>query len=125
MKIYKTIDIVLQISVILLMVAGGIAGIPGGIFIGIFALGFLQTVSVLVHLSQKHEAWISRLRKIYYWLLLLPAGGFILAILQEAEDKYDMAGLKEMVFVLGISLLIAIYYLIICLLEWRKMNKQH
>jgi hypothetical protein len=125
MKSYKTIDIVLQLSVILLMVIGSFAGIPGGIFAGIFVLGFLQIVSVLVHLSQKHQPWISRLRKIYYWLLLLPVGGFILALLQKPEDKYDMAGIEEMIFVLGVSILIALYYLVICLVEWRKMKKQN
>jgi hypothetical protein len=123
MKTYKSIDILLQLSIILNMVIGGLVGMPGGIFAGIFILGFLQIVSVLVHLSQRSQPWISPLRKIYYWLLLLPVGGFVLALFQESEDKYDMAGLQEMIFVLGISILIALYYLIVCFIELRKMNK--
>jgi hypothetical protein len=122
MKTYKIIDIVLQLLTILLMAIGNFIEVPG-LFIGIFILGFLQIVSVLVHLAQKHQPWISRLRKIYYWTLLLPAGGFILALLQKPEDKYDMAGIEEMIFVLGISILIGLFYFIICAIELRKMSK--
>jgi len=121
-KTYKTWDIILQLAAIAFMVVGNFLEIPG-LFIGIFLLGFIQIVSALVHIGKRHEPWISKLRIIYYLSLLLPVGGFIAAILQKPEDKYDMAGIEEMIFVLIVSILIALFYLVICSIELRRLRK--
>lgn len=122
MKTYKTWDIILQIATILFMAIGNFLEVPG-VFVGIFLLGAIQVISVLVHLGKRHEPWFSKLRFIYYGSLLLPIGGVIAALLQKPEDKYDMAGIGEMLFVLAVSILIALFYLIICAIELRRMKK--
>ena len=122
MKTYKTWDIVLQLAAIVFMIVGNFLEIPG-LFIGIFVLALIQIISVLVHIGKRHEQWFSKLRIIYYISLLLPISGFIAAILQKPEDKYDMAGIEEMIFVLIVSILIALFYLLICAIELRRMRK--
>lgn len=122
MKVFKNIDITLQVTVMLYMLLGMILDWPGFYF-GIFILGFIQLTSALIHLAWRNKSWISKLRKIYFWLLLLPLGGFIVAIMQQSKDKYKMGGLLEMMFVLAISLLLALFYLVISFIELRRLIK--
>ena len=121
MKKYKVVDIILQVLAMLAIIIGAISDF-GTFIYAVFLLGLLQITSMLVHLVVK-EDWKSKLRKIYHWLLLLPAGGFIYAINQKAEEKYDMPGLETMFYVLIFSLLLGIFYFIICIIEWRRMKK--
>ena len=121
MKKYKSIDIIIQVLAMLAIIIG--AFIDFGVFIyAVVLLGFVQIISTLVHLPVK-EAWKTKLRKIYHWALLLPVGGFIYALNQKSKEKYDMPGLETMVYVLLISLLLAVFYLIISIIEWRRMRK--
>ena len=121
MKKNKSIDIIIQVLAMLAILIG--AFIDFGVFIyAVVLLGFVQIISTLVHLSVK-EACKTKLRKIYHWALLLPVGGFIYALNQKSKEKYDMPGLETMVYVLLISLLLAVFYLIISIIEWRRMRK--
>ena len=121
MKKYKAIDIIVQVLVMLAMILGSAFGFGAFLYV-VVLLGLVQIISMLVHLSVKEE-WKSKLRKIYHWALLLPVGGFIYALNQKSKEKYDMPGLETMVYVLLISLLLAVFYLIISILEWGKMKK--
>ena len=121
MKKYKAIDIIIQVLIMLAMILGAAFGF-GAFLYAMVLLGFVQIISMLVHLPVKEE-WKSKLRKIYYWALLLPVGGFIYALNQESKEKYDMPGLETMMYVLLVSLLLAVFYFIISIIEWRKMKK--
>ncbi len=122
MKTYKTIDIGFQAFIMLSMVLS-YAFASAAILYGVFILGFVQLISMLFHLPVKQE-WKSKLRKIYHWCLLLPVIGFVYALNQDGEDKYSMAGMETMFFVLVFSLLLAIFYITICIIEFKKMKKQ-
>ena len=122
MKELKTGDFVLQLVVILVIIIGT-AMVGSTILMGLFLLGAVQILSVIVHLFHRNKAWISSLRKLYYWLLLLPLGGFIYALNVQREDKYDMPELEIMFYVAIVSYLLGIFYFIITIIEWRKLSK--
>jgi hypothetical protein len=124
MKEFKTADFILQLIVILVIIVGTITE-GSTILMGLFLLGGVQLLSVIVHLFLKNKLWISKLRKIYYWLLLLPVGGFIYALNMEREDKYDMPEMEVMFYVGIVSYLLGIFYFIITIIEWRKASKQN
>ncbi len=121
MKTYKSIDIGLQALIIVAMILS-YAFSSAAILYGVFILGFVQLISMLVHLPVK-QVWKSKLRKIYHWCLLLPVVGFVYALNQDGEDKYNMAGMETMLYVLIFSLLLAIFYLTICVIEFKKLKK--
>jgi hypothetical protein len=124
MKELKTGDFVLQLLVILIIIIGT-ATVGSTILLGLFLLGGVQILSVIVHLFYRKETWISPLRKIYYWLLLLPVGGFIYAMSIDREGKYDMPELEVMLYVGTFSYLLGIFYFIITIIEWRRLSKQN
>src|ERR1043165_2784112 len=121
MKVYKILDIALQIITMLYMFLGIIFELPG-FFWGIFVLGALQIISALTHLFWRKETWFSKLRKVYYWLLLLPVAVFILALIEDHYSDAEMAGLIEFVVLAGISMLMALFYLTICIIETRRLK---
>ena len=92
MKKYKSIDILIQAVAMLAVILGSAFGF-GTFIYAVVLLGLVQIISMLVHLSVK-DGWKSKLRKIYHWSLLLPAGGFVYALNQESKEKYDVAGLE-------------------------------
>ena len=57
----------------LFMVIGNFLEVTG-LLIRIFLLEAIQNISVLIHFGKRLEAWISKLRIIYYASLLLPVG---------------------------------------------------
>ena len=121
MKTFKSIDIGLQVLIIAAMILS-YAFSSAAILYGVFLLGIVQLISMFVHLPVKQE-WKSKLRKIYHWCLLLPVVGFVYALNQDGEDKYNMAGMETMLYVLIFSLLLAIFYLTICVIEFKKLKK--
>jgi hypothetical protein len=122
MKDLKTGDFILQLLVILFIIFGTI--VEGTtILTGLFLLGAVQIISVIIHLIYRKEPWISKLRPVYHWLLLLPVGGFIYAMVADSSDKYDMEGLEVMFYVGIFSYLLGIFYFIITIIEWRKIRK--
>ncbi|TMI61744.1 MAG: hypothetical protein E6H07_17750 [Bacteroidetes bacterium] len=124
MKELKTGDFVLQLLVILIIIIGT-ASVGSTILMGLFLLGGVQILSVIVHLFHRDKPWISPLRKFYYWLLLLPLGGFIYALNVDHVDKYDMPELEVMFYVGIVSYLLGIFYFIITIIEWRKVSNQN
>lgn len=120
MKTYKSIDIGLQAFIMFAMILS-YAFSSAAILYGVLLLGIVQLISMLVHLPVKQE-WKSKLRKIYHWCLLLPVVGFVYALNQDREDKYTMAGMETMLYVLIFSLLLAIFYLTICIIEFKKLK---
>jgi hypothetical protein len=124
MKELKTGDFVLQ-SLVIAIIIIGTATVGSTILMGLFLLGGVQILSVIVHFFHRDKPWISPLRKIYYWLLLLPLGGFIYALNVDREDKYDMPELEIMLYVGFVSYLLGIFYFIITIIEWRKVSKQN
>ena len=124
MKELKTGDFVLQLLVILIIIIGT-ASVGSTILMGLFLLGGVQILSVIVHLFHRDKPWISTLRKFYYWLLLLPLVGFIYSLNVDNEDKYDMPELEVMFYVGIVSYLLGIFYFIITIIEWRKVSNQN
>jgi hypothetical protein len=124
MKAFKTCDFILQLIVIAFIIIGT-AIEAGTILMGLFLLGGVQVLSIIIHLFFKNKPWINKLRKIYYWLLLLPAGGIIYAMTVDPEGKSDMPELEVMFYVGIISYLIGIFYFIITIIEWRRVNKEN
>jgi hypothetical protein len=124
MKEFKTADFILQLVVILVIIAGTITE-GSTILMGLFLLGGVQLLSVIVHLFIKDKPWISKLRKIYYWLLLLPVGGFIYAMVLDENRESDWPQLEVMLYVGIVSYLLGIFYFIITIIEWRRASKQN
>jgi hypothetical protein len=124
MKEVKTGDLVLQ-SLVIAIIIIGTATVGSTILTGLFLLGAVQILSVIVHLFHRDKPWISPLRKIYYWLLLLPVGGFVYAMSIDREGKYDMPEMEVMLYVGLFSYLLGLFYFIITIIEWRRLKKQN
>lgn len=122
MKEYKRADTIIQAILILLQPLGALLQMPL-FFPCIILLGLVQLISTLIHFRWGNQSWKSKLRTVYHWMLLIPVALVVWAVLDRSEDKYDMAGLEQMIYLLIVSAIMALFYLIICIIELLRMAK--
>jgi len=122
MKEYKRTDIIIQIILIVLQPLGALLKTPL-FFPCLILLGLVQLISTLVHIRWGNQPWKSKLRIVYHWMLLIPVALIAWAILDKSEDKYDWAGLEQLIYLMMVSAVMALFYLIICIVELLRMSK--
>ena len=134
MKIFKTIDICLQIALLVLIGIGlaseNIEQLNPMVFILAFAL--TQIISILVNKAAGKQYWKKTTWRKYHLigtglvLLLL-----LVAFLQESsrntgdkDDKYAMPGLETAIYATIPAILLCLFYVVITLAEWRNLNEK-
>jgi len=133
MKAFKTLDIFIQLALLLLIVAGLMlddASLNPGIFL--LALGGWQLLSLLLHASFGNRPWkCTQWRKYHLIGMGLVLLFILIAIIQgsgsgsgDKEDKYSMEGLGTLIFASIPALLCAAFYVLISFREWSQIRKQ-
>ena len=122
MKVFKKIDIIIQVILILLQPLGALTKVPV-FFPCLILLGLVQLISTLTHIRWSNQPWKSKLRIVYHWMLLIPVALIVWAVLDKSEDKYDWAGLEQLIYLLLVSAVMALFYLTICIIEFVRMSK--
>lgn len=122
MKEYKRTDIIIQIILIVLQPLGALLETPL-FFPCLILLGLVQLISTLIHIRWGSQPWKSKLRVVYHWMLLIPVALITWAILDKSEDKYDWAGLEQLIYLMMVSAVMALFYLITCIIELVRMSK--
>ena len=120
MKAYKRADIILQIILILLQPLGALLELSV-FFPCLILLGLVQLVSTIIHISWGNQPWKSKLRIVYHWMLLIPVALFAWAMFDTSEG--DMSGLDQLIYLLMVSAVMALFYLTICIIEFWRMSK--
>jgi hypothetical protein len=87
---------------------------------GLLVLGGLQIISMVVHFFLKPPIWKSKRRKIYYVLCALCLLLMAVTVFTKLIEN-DIAIMAWMIPVTGG---VAIYYMIVCLLEIKKLQSQ-
>ena len=134
MKTYKTIDVLVQTVLIIINIIG--IAINNTNLINplgfIVALGFIQIISIIIHLIAGPLAWKKKLlRKIHSIGTLVVFAMLIIAFAQDGsgdrgdkDDKYTMYGLATLMYAAIVALFVILYYTIISWIEWRNMPKE-
>jgi hypothetical protein len=122
MKEYKRVDIIIQLILIVLQPLGALMEAPL-FFPCIILLGLAQLISTLTHIRWGAQPWKSKMRVIYHWSLLIPVALVVWAILDTSEESMTWQGLEQMIYLLMVSAVMALFYLVICIIEFVRMKK--
>lgn len=122
MLAYKKIDFAIQVillTAILILIAGTFTFEFGFLVIYVvLILGAVQLISMIVHLCASSRFRHNQLRAVYYVLLFAAIIAFILII--STDDSDDTIELL-IYYTIG-TILIGIYYTIICHVELKKLK---
>ena len=121
---YKTIDFGGQVLCIVCAGCGYWLDDSGGVLsISLLALIIFQLLSLLLHARLGDRRWKSPFRK---WHTLATIGVLLVMIyglFKPAEDKYDFSGLGIIVRALVPAAVVALFYTIICGIEWQTLRR--
>jgi heme/copper-type cytochrome/quinol oxidase subunit 2 len=134
MSRYKSIDLFLQLIVLVIVLLGLALNDPESIspFSYYILLGVIQLVSMLIHMAAGPQSWKKvKLRKIHLVGTVIVIALVVFAFMQESfsghsddkEDKYSMPGLVTLVYTMIPVTLLMLFYTVISWLEWRTMKK--
>ncbi len=134
MKAFKTFDICLQISLLVIIAVAAITGNPDKLNPMIFVLAFalMQIISLLVNMAAGKQYWKKATWRKYHligtglvFLLIL------VALLQDysgrtgdKDDKYSMPGLATILYTM-IPILLSLFYVVITWTEWKKLKEKN
>lgn len=133
MKIFKLVETILQLALIVLIGISFLVDDTGVLNPGILLITFavVQIISMLVNKAAGPQAWKqTRWRKIH----LYGVGAVILIIIIAAiqgsgggtgdkDDKYNMDGLGTLLFALLPAIALGAFYTVITITEWMKWRK--
>ena len=130
MKIFKSIDLISQLILLVLMVAAYFINDPEKLSPIMIVLIFagVQIISIIGNLGAGPQPWkMKALRKYHLIGMALVLVAIVVALLQDStgykEDKYSMPGLNTLVYATIPAILLALFYTVITWLEWKKMQK--
>lgn len=129
MKAYKSFDFFVQAILIVLMIIAFILGNENfSPFLMIVAFGFVQAISIIIHLIAGPQKWKKvLLRKIHLTgtiIVLLAIGyAFYLDNNRGSSDKYAFPGLDILIYATIPAILLSIFYFIITEEEWRESKE--
>lgn len=133
MKIFKLVETILQLALIVLIGISFLVDDTGVLNPGILLITFavVQIISMLVNKAAGPQVWKqARWRKIH----LYGVGAVILIIIIAAiqgsgggtgdkDDKYNMDGLGTLLFALLPAIALGAFYTVITITEWMKWRK--
>lgn len=133
MKAFKTLDIFIQLALILFIVAGLMLNdesLNPGMFL--LAVGCWQLLSLLIHAAIGKRPWkCTQWRKYHLIGIGVVLLFIIIAMVQgsgsgsgDKDDKYSMEGLGTLIFAMIPALLCAAFYVLISFREWSQIRKQ-
>ena len=134
MSRYKSIDLFLQLIVVLIVLSGLVLNDPESISPVSYyiLLGLIQLVSLLIHFAAGSQPWKKvKLRKIHLIGTVIVIALVVFAFMQDSfggssgdkEDKYNMPGLVTLAYTMIPVTLLMVFYTVISWLEWRTMKK--
>lgn len=124
MVTYKVIDFWGQVLSILGSIFGYWLDASGAVLsISLIALVVFQLVSLVVHASAGPQTWKSPLRRWHVLATIAVLLVMIYGLFKPAEDKYDYSGLGIIVQALVPAIVVALFYTIICGMEWQTLRR--
>lgn len=132
MKTFKSIELFLQLGLLLLAVVTSVTG--GDSSVGpmpfILAIGLVQIISMMVNMAAGKQLWRKDgWRKIHLAGVGLVVLLIIIAFIQDAggrtgdkDDKYSMDGLGTLIYTTIPAVLFSLFYIVITYVEWRRMR---
>lgn len=124
MRHYKVIDFRGQVLCIIGSCCGYCLDASGGLLsISLIALIVFQLVSLAVHGRAGSQPWKSPLRKWHALASIAVLLVILYGLFKPGEDKYDFSGLGIMVKAMVPAAVVALFYTIICGIEWRTLRR--
>lgn len=133
MRIYKLVDMILQLALIVLIGIAFLIDDTGLLNPGILLITFavVQIISLLINKSAGAQPWKkTRWRKIHMYGTGAVILVILIAIIQgsgsntgDKDDKYSMDGLGTLIFALLPAIALGAFYTVITITEWMKWRK--
>jgi hypothetical protein len=120
MKLFKLIDIAIQLGLMFTIIYSIIDRSGFSIITLIITLGVIQLISTAVHFALFTQLKHSIQRKIYHWLLLVAFSVAVFILIRSSDPEWDeLEALANFTF---FTLGMALYYFIVCVRELVLMN---
>jgi hypothetical protein len=135
MKLFKTLDLFVQLILILIIGVAFVVGDPEKLNPLPFILAYagLQIISIFANFAYSNQAWKKIAWRKYHLIgTALVIAGIIFSMMQgsaarsgDKDDKYNMAGLETLIYITIPAILLALFYSVLTFAEWNNMRKKN